>query len=228
MARNYTTAAARAAATGSPDPADPAGLLAWVGKDTTRARQALRDLESRPVDPRDTQAAADRQHLVDRLLSVFPSFTIDGVVFRVLGEMQLLDLCELMKLNRRGVKTVDPAAIASLAEFFQGCLGAQEYERFRVHCRENAVEPDLLNDIMEGVVEDLSEVPTSRPSHSVGGPSNPGPGSKVDLPWPPASMDQDAFQAYLASQQQPATGPLGTPTPPPAPTPPTPGFVYFG
>lgn len=217
MARTYTSAARRAAATPAPVD-DPQGLLTWVDGNTTRARQALRQLEETPVDPADTAAVAARQQLVDALLDVFPSFVLDGERFRVLGEMQLLDLCELMRLNRRNVKTVDPAGVAALADFFQGALGPDEYERFREFCRVNCVDQDTLNDIMEGIVEDLAEVPTSRPSRSAPGPLTAGLTSKVVSmssgtvraePMPP-----EDFQAFLARrQEQTSVGPLGTPAP---------------
>ncbi|MCT2276312.1 hypothetical protein M3G91_01645 [Micromonospora chalcea] len=241
MARDYTSAARRAAATPTPSGADPVGLLAWVDNHTGRARQALRDLEALPVDPRDEAAARQRQWLVDQLLDVFPSFTLDGERFRVLGEMQLLDLCELMRLNKRNVKTVDPAGVAALADFFTGCLGPDEYERFRTYCRDNCVDQDVLNDIMEGIVEDLSEVPTSRPSHSVPGPSSSGPTSRVvslsrtspqpGSPPPAVPLtDPQAFEEFLQrrAQQPPEPEPLGAPAAPWSPTTQDPGFVSFG
>lgn len=221
MGRTYTSAAKRAAAT--PPPAGTlAEVLAWVDGHTGRARQLLAQLDAAPVDAGDQAGVAARKELVDALLDVFPSFTLDGETFRVLGELQLLDLCELMRLNKRGVKTVDPSAVAAMADFFQGALGVDEYERFRRYCRENAVDPDVLADIMEGVVEDLAEVPTSRPSHSVGGPSTAGPGSKVDSPSAP--MSSDGFQDFLQRRTEPAPGPLGLPTT----EEPHREFVYFG
>ncbi|SCL15051.1 hypothetical protein [Micromonospora inyonensis] len=224
MGRTYVSAAKRAAAT--PPPAGTLGeVLAWVDGHTGRARQLLAQLDATPVNSGDQAAVAARKELVDALLAVFPSFTLDGETFRVLGELQLLDLCELMRLNKRGVKTVDPVAVAALADFFQGALGADEYERFRSYCREHAVDPDVLSDIMEGVAEDLTEVPTSRPSHSVGGPSSAGHGSKVDSPSAPAPMSSDGFQDFLQRRTEPDPGPLGIsmrdPQPPRE-------FVYFG
>ncbi|MGC5664925.1 hypothetical protein ACN261_31545 [Micromonospora sp. WMMD723] len=220
MARNYTSAARRAAAT--PPPAgDLDTVMAWIDGNTTRARQVLAALDKQPVDPTDTAARLARKLLREKVLDVFPSFTLDDVAFRVLGEMQLLDLCELMRLNKRNIKTVDPAAVAALADFFQGALGADEYERFREYCRTNCVDQDVLNDVMEGIVEDLSEVPTSRPSHSVGGPSSAGPTS-TDASPPP--MSPEAFEDFLASRTEPQPGPLGLPET----TNPTREFVYFG
>lgn len=216
MARTYTSAAKRAAT--MPDPTgDASTLLAWVGSDRARARQALRDLDAQP-------ATATTRKAAETLLEVFPSFTLDGETFRVMGEVQLLDLCELMNLTKRNVKTVDPAAIAALADFFRGALGADEYERFREFVRVNCVDPDVLNDVMEGIVEDLTEVPTSRPSHSVPGPSNSGPTSKVvslsQRSVQESPMSTDAFRDYLQRQQKQAT--------PLIPTTETRGFVSFG
>lgn len=239
VTRQYTSAAKRAKATPPPGPADTAALLAWVGRDRARARQALRELDAQPVDAAGHDA---RRELVEALLAVFPSFSIDGETFHVAGEMQLLDLCELMRLNKRNVKTIDPAAIAALADFFRGALGEEEYERFREFTRVNCTDPDLLNDVMEGIVEDLSEVPTSRPSHSLPGPSTNGPTSKaVSLSRGTVSqapMSTEEFRAYLEQrtptpqesqagrhqlerEEQPV-GPLGVPTRQ------TPQFVSFG
>jgi hypothetical protein len=223
VSRQYTSAAKRAKATPMPGPSDTGGLLAWVGQDRTRARQALRELDAVPASPADHEA---RRPLVEALLDVFPSFSIDGETFRVMGEVQLLDLCELMRLNKRNVKTVDPTGIAALADFFRGALGDEEYERFREFTRANCTDPDLLNDIMEGIVEDLTEVPTSRPSHSVGGPSSSGLTSRVvSLSQGTVSespMSAADFQAYLDRQQQQPEGPLSVPTQQ------GPGFVSFG
>ncbi|MFI6162239.1 hypothetical protein ACIA59_20135 [Micromonospora haikouensis] len=179
MSREYTSAARRAAAT-APAVDDPTGLLAWVGTSTVRARQALAQLEAAPL-PADADAdqRAAREQLVDQLLDVFPSFVLDGEPFRVMGEMQLLDLCELLKLTKRRVKTVDPAAVSALADFYAGALGVDEYERFRTFVRDNAIDQDVLNDVMEGIVEDLTDRPTSRPSPSASGPSTTGAMSKV-------------------------------------------------
>lgn len=240
MSREYTSAAKRAAA-----PAwgtvDAEQMLAWVDGDPARARQVLRDLDAIPTDAAGHEA---RRPLVEALLAVFPSFTLDAVEFRVEGEMQLLDLCELMKLARRKVKTSDPSSIAALAEFFEGAMGAGEYERFRSHCREHCTDPDVLNDIMEGVVEDLTDRPTSRPSPSAAGPLTSGPTSKVvslsptgsvqvALPEPAGplapdmlSMTPEQFADWQAEQRARAQSPLGVPIPPVQAQ--TPESVYFG
>ncbi|MEV0805729.1 hypothetical protein [Micromonospora sp. NPDC050200] len=223
MSREYTSASRRAAAA-APPVDDPTGLLAWVGTSTVRARQALALIESAPppADPGEDVPAAElsRGQMVGRLLDVFPSFTLDGETFRVMGEMQLLDLCELLKLTKRGVKTVDPSAVSALADFFSGALGLEEYERFRTFVREHAIDQDVLNDVMEGIVEDLTDRPTSRPSPSASGPLTTGAGSKhVSLsgpqrgvvlqptPTPPdfAAMTPEEFAGWHSAQTRGVT-----------------------
>lgn len=223
MARSYTSAARKAAET-RPAVEDPTGLLTWVGANRTRARQVLADLDGRPVPAGGEQ---DRQDLVEALLQVFPSFTLDGETFRVMGEMQLLDLCELVRLTKRRVSTTSPTAVVALADFFLGALGEAEYDRFRLFCREHAIDADVQNDVMEGIVEDLSEVPTSRPSHSVPGPSTSGPTSTVvslsRRTVEQAPMSTEQFQDFLRRQEQEQQSPLavvGTST--------TPGSVSYG
>lgn len=230
MARTYTSAARRAAAQAPTDPHDQTGLLAWVGRFPARARQALRLLDEHPVDPADTGAVAARARLVEQLLDVFPSFELDGEVFRAYGELQLLDLCEITKLNRAGALAADPTSLAALSDIFAGALGQAENERFRAFCRANAVDPDTLNDIMEGLMEDLSEVPTSRPSPSPGGPSTSGPTSRVVSLSPhtagPAPMSSQEFADFMQGWEP---APAGPPTPPASPLGlPTPGPVSYG
>jgi hypothetical protein len=99
------------------------------------------------------------------------SFDLDGVQFVATGGVKLLELCELAQ-----VADVDSASVegaAALGQFFRSLLG-QDYDRFRVHCREHGTDPDTLLQIVADVIEAVSERPTRRPSDSADGPPTTG------------------------------------------------------
>jgi hypothetical protein len=216
MGRQYSSAA------------HPDGWLTWVDGDRARARQVLADLDAAPA-PADESEADQRAQLVDALRALFPSFSLDGVEFWVYGELQMLDLTELMGLARVNTKSADPRALAALGDFFRGALGDGEYERFRAHCRSHCTPPDVLSEVMEGVVEDLAEVPTLPPTPSARGRSSTGPTSRVVSlsagTSQEAPMTPEAFAAWQAGQAAPP-GPLGQL--PPDPDSSTPRLLSFG
>ncbi|MEV4179944.1 hypothetical protein AB0J28_00675 [Streptosporangium canum] len=99
-----------------------------------------------------------------------PTFVLDDVEFRCAGAPSLMDLSELARLSELGVDSVTPEGMSIIAEFLSGAMGRQEYNRFRTHIREHGTDPEMVMEILQGIVEDFVARPTSRPSVSPDGP----------------------------------------------------------
>jgi hypothetical protein len=104
-------------------------------------------------------------------------FTLDGVQFSPRGDLHLLDLAELARHADDDVDS--PAGLAALADFYEGLLGKTEYKRFRAHTREHDTAKELLAEIMNDVVRDVTGREKARSTPSAPGRSNTGSTSRA-------------------------------------------------
>lgn len=111
-----------------------------------------------------------------------PTFELDGVTFECPGRPNALDLAELARLAEQGADSVDPEALAAIADFMTSVMGKREYARFRTHCRTHETDEETMMGILAGIVEDMSARPTPRPSSLPDGPPNmPGTSTVVSF-----------------------------------------------
>lgn len=99
-----------------------------------------------------------------------PEFVLDGVTFKCVSVPSLMDLTELARLAETGMDSITPEAMAIIAEFLTSAMGKKEYRRFRTHARDHGTDPQMVMEILQGIVEDFVARPTPRPSDSPDGP----------------------------------------------------------
>jgi hypothetical protein len=121
------------------------------------------------------------------------TFTLDGVAFTPQGNVHLLDLCELARNADADIES--PTGMGALADFFEGLLGGGEYKRFRAHCRQHHTESEVLFQIMNDIVNEVSGRPTRRSEPSAPGLSTTGNIAKVV-----------SFQGRTVLDLEPTTG----------------------
>jgi hypothetical protein len=126
-----------------------------------------------------TSAPAEGEEERNPLAGV--SFKLDGDVFECKGRLSVADMAELARQSMSGADTAEAATLALLAEPLAQAFGQEEYDRFRVHCREHhtpdAVYLQILSDLNEEIkaaVETATGRPTQPSSPSGTGDEDPG------------------------------------------------------
>jgi hypothetical protein len=121
------------------------------------------------------------------------TFTLDGAEFTPVGNVHLLDLCELARNADADVES--PTGIAAMGDFFEGLLGEAEYKRFRAHCRKHHTESETLFLIMNDIIKEVTGRPTMRSESSASGLSTTSTTAKVV-----------SFQGRTVLDLEPSTG----------------------
>jgi hypothetical protein len=93
------------------------------------------------------------------------------------GDMPLLDLVEVMRMSDYDIR--HPQVMAVVGDFLAGVMGAEEYERFRRHCREHSTQPDTIAEITRDMIGHYSARPTVRSGRSASGPPRTTPTSRA-------------------------------------------------
>lgn len=97
-------------------------------------------------------------------------FDLDGVTFAGEGDISVMDLSEYARLANQGVDSESAEGIGILADVYSGLLGERVYQKFRTHCRKHGTDGATLVAILQDLITEESDRPTSRPSDSSDGP----------------------------------------------------------
>lgn len=134
--------------------------------------------------------------------NIRPEFKLDDAVFRGEGTISLMDLSEFARLAAEGFDDGSPEGIGILADIYRTLLGAQEYGRFRRHCREHGTDGRLLLEIIGGIIAEAGDRPTERPSDSSDGPP-PDPASATVVSFSRGTVEQQTPQEQEPQAQEP-------------------------
>lgn len=149
-------------------------------------------------------------------------FTLDDVTFTCDGVFDQLDMADLASsLMDSGPSWLDPEALGAVGQLFKTIMGEETYRAFRRHRHAHRTPPKTIAAIMQGLIEDLTDRPTNRPSVSPGGPqktagsstaASPSPGrharpAKAPSPLPEGMPAGDLIQAPPPDGPPPAEPP---------------------
>jgi len=127
-------------------------------------------------------------------------FDLDGVTFVGEGDISVMDMSEYARLASQGVDSESPEGIAILADVYRGLLGDRVYNQFRAHCRKHGTDGDTLVAILQGLITDAAERPTSRPSDSSDGPQT-APATATVVSFSRATVEQTELPAKEPTQE---------------------------
>lgn len=134
-------------------------------------------------------------------------FELDGVAFTCTGGVQFLEFSELAR--RADLDPDSPAGGAALAEAFRSAFG-ENYEAFRLHCREHDTDSGTLLDILRDMMEHYANVPSQPLRSSSPGRLTTSGTSKVDLPQQPLTDEEIArWRAAVEEEAARSTRSLG-------------------
>lgn len=134
-----------------------------------------------------------------------PPFTFDVegddgqlTTFTCQGSAQLLDLMAFATAGN--LDMTDPRGAKAIAEMFESTMGTLAYEDFKVYCRNNDVDPQVVMQILQDMVEYTLSRPLASGSSSADGPQSTGGMSK------PGSfgMSRELSAAEIADWQRTA------------------------
>lgn len=113
------------------------------------------------------------------------SFTLDGVTFECDGTFDPNDMMDLATdLQGATTQRADPGALGTAGYLIRAIMGEDCWLAFREHRRARRTTPEVVGQIMRGLIEDLTDLPTARPSPSPGGRQITGGSSPGGSPSP--------------------------------------------
>jgi hypothetical protein len=116
-------------------------------------------------------------------------FDLDGVKFVCTGTVTLLDVSDLATMAAEDISSVRGAA--AVGEIFRAAF-EDGYPVFAAHVRKYKTRPERLVEIMNDLIEYVSQGPTGPPSPSSHGRPTMNGSSVADYPWPGLAGKLDA------------------------------------
>jgi len=85
------------------------------------------------------------------------TYTLDGIVYTC-RELSALEISEVMGMQ--GKKADSPESVAFMAKFFRMLLGDDQYDTFVTNCRLYSTPDDTVIEILQGIMQDMTDRPT--------------------------------------------------------------------
>lgn len=107
------------------------------------------------------------------------TFGLNGQVFTVADEINIIALGRFARAAREGASTDDMEGLAALIDTVSSLVVPEDENRFLDVCSRSRVDGEFLLNIVQKVLEAQAGHPTEQPSDSSGGLSTTGQSSKV-------------------------------------------------